>query len=77
MQRFEKSSYHTLEAFVSAIARYCIVDLQYQGATVSAYKPSVFAAAEGPGVEIYRTAEMLSDGFDHHMETEDSLEGIR
>jgi hypothetical protein len=45
---------------VTELARHLICDLGYQKATISAYKPSVFAAADGPGVEIVRTREMFA-----------------
>ncbi|KAF2422395.1 hypothetical protein EJ08DRAFT_481708 [Tothia fuscella] len=53
--QFEASTFQTLEAFVSALARYCIFDLDYYEVGVNAYKPAVFAAADGPGVEILRS----------------------
>jgi dihydroneopterin aldolase len=56
-QRCETSTFLTLEAFVEAIARHTIFDLGYSRVTVNAYKPSVFAAAEGPGVEVVRTTK--------------------
>jgi hypothetical protein len=53
------SSFLTLEAFVTELARHLVIDMGYANVTVSAYKPSVFGAAEGPGVEIVRTREMF------------------
>jgi 7,8-dihydroneopterin aldolase/epimerase/oxygenase len=58
-QTFETSSFLTLEAFVTAMARFVLLELNtgLSKVTVSAYKPAVFAAAEGPGVEIVRTVD--------------------
>jgi dihydroneopterin aldolase len=58
-QRCEMSSFLTLEAFVTELAKHLVIDMGYANVTVSAYKPSVFGAAEGPGVEIVRTREMF------------------
>jgi hypothetical protein len=35
-------------------------DTGFSKVTVSAYKPAVFAAAEGPGVEITRTKDFFN-----------------
>jgi len=51
----------TLEALVTEVARDLVFELGYLKVTVNAYKPSVFAAAEGPGVEIVRTRSMFPD----------------
>ncbi|KAI9763542.1 MAG: hypothetical protein M1840_000450 [Geoglossum simile] len=56
-RRFEKSKYYTIEAFVTAVARFVICDLGFGEATVSARKPSAFGIAEGPGIEITRSSE--------------------
>ncbi|KAI9775357.1 MAG: trifunctional dihydropteroate synthetase [Geoglossum umbratile] len=56
-ERFEKSSYLTIEAFVTAVAKFVIFDLGFDEVTVSARKPSVFSMADGPGVEITRTRD--------------------
>jgi dihydroneopterin aldolase len=60
-QRCEKSSFLTLEAFVTDIARHLVIDLGCERVTVSALKPRVFGAADGPGVEIVRTREMFQE----------------
>jgi hypothetical protein len=43
------------------MARFVLLDLNVglRKVTVSAYKPAVFAAAEGPGVEITRTIDFF------------------
>ncbi|KIW01315.1 dihydroneopterin aldolase [Verruconis gallopava] len=55
--KFESSTFLTLEAFATALARYIVMDLPFTKVAVSAYKPSVFSMAEGPGVQILRNAE--------------------
>ena len=56
-QKFEKSTFLTLEAFVTELARHLTVDLDYPHAAVSAHKPGVFGMADGPGVQIVRTKQ--------------------
>jgi hypothetical protein len=40
-------------------AKMMLLCLKAEEVTVSAYKPSVFAVADGPGVEITRTRDFL------------------
>jgi len=60
-QKFETSSYFTLEAFATEMARFVLLELKtgLSKVTVRASKPAVFAAADGPGVEITRTANFF------------------
>lgn len=55
-QKFEASEYLTLEKFATEVAYFILHDLQANCSTVtvSAYKSAIFAAAEGPGVELTR-----------------------
>ena len=49
----------TLEAFVAVVATKSLIRFDAAEVTVNAYKPSVFAAADGPGVEITRGRDFL------------------
>jgi hypothetical protein len=56
---FEKSTFLTLEAFVTAFANHVIVKAGFNKVAVSAHKPGVFGMAEGPGVQILRTKDFF------------------
>jgi len=60
-EAFEKSTFLTLEAFDTAVAKHLIVDLGFTEASVGARKPSVFSMADGPGVQIYRNVESFDE----------------
>jgi FolB domain-containing protein len=53
-QKFEPTSYSTIEMFATEVAKFLILNQQWTEVSVSARKSSIFGAAEGPGVEILR-----------------------
>eukprot|EP00123_Amoebidium_parasiticum_P012036 comp21074_c0_seq1/m.28386 comp21074_c0_seq1/g.28386 ORF comp21074_c0_seq1/g.28386 comp21074_c0_seq1/m.28386 type:complete len:287 (-) comp21074_c0_seq1:230-1090(-) len=53
----EKSEYKTLEAFVTACARLCVLELNVPTVTVRAQKPSALIFADSSGVEITRSRQ--------------------
>ena len=56
-QKLETTSYSTIEAFATEVARFLIVNQQWTEVSVGARKPSIFSASDGPGVEILRSAD--------------------
>jgi len=56
-QKFETTTYSTIEAFATEVAKFLIVNQQWTEISVSARKPSIFGASDGPGVEILRSAD--------------------
>jgi len=56
-QKFETTTYSTIEAFATEVAKFLIVNQQWTEVSVSARKPSIFGASDGPGVEILRSAD--------------------
>lgn len=56
-QKFESTSYSTIERFATEVAKFLIVNQQWTEVSVSARKSSIFGAADGPGVEILRSSD--------------------
>jgi dihydroneopterin aldolase len=48
--------FKTVEALANFVAKKLLVDEHFAMVTVRVHKPSVFSNAEGPGVEITRSA---------------------
>lgn len=58
-KKYEASEFLTLEKFVTNMAEFILCELKTEWtiATVSAEKPTIFAFAKGPGVEISRSID--------------------
>ena len=59
-QRVESTSYQTVEALATFIARIATVEFDNDNVTVTVEKPSALAFVEGAGVEITRSKAFLA-----------------